>query len=101
MYKRRKMAVTGSILCVIGAMFLVKVAISTWSFVKGNLCSVDRSYGWLTDNLSHNIGTHQIHHLFIGIPHYKLNEATAHFRAAFPHLVRSSDQNPYVAYVQS
>lgn len=142
MYKRRKMAVTGSILCVFGALYLVKLAIDTWgfqtvaifyvvplfwqycmlvittfnhhadidvpwfhadnwNFVKGNLCSIDRSYGWLVDILSHNIGTHQIHHLFIGIPHYKLNEATRHFRAAYPQLVRSSDHNPYLAFIQT
>ncbi|ETV83734.1 hypothetical protein H257_04381 [Aphanomyces astaci] len=45
-------------------------------------------YGWLVDELSHNIGTHQVHHLFPIIPHYKLNEATSHFRKAYPHLVR-------------
>ncbi|KAF0690207.1 Aste57867_18398 [Aphanomyces stellatus] len=62
-----------------------------WTYVKGNLSSVDRSYGWLVDELSHNIGTHQVHHLFPIIPHYKLNEATAHFRKAFPQFVRTND----------
>ncbi|TDH68277.1 hypothetical protein CCR75_008101 [Bremia lactucae] len=65
---------------------------SEWTYVKGNLSSVDRSYGALIDNLSHNIGTHQIHHLFPIIPHYKLNQATAAFRKAFPELVRKSDE---------
>nr|BCM26601.1 omega-3 fatty acid desaturase [Plectospira myriandra] len=65
---------------------------SEWTYVKGNLSSVDRSYGWLVDELSHNIGTHQIHHLFPIIPHYKLNEATAHFRKAFPEFVRKNDE---------
>ena len=41
-----------------------------WDFVRGNLSSVDRHYGWAHD-LVHNIGTHQIHHLFIKIPHYR------------------------------
>lgn len=58
-----------------------------WSFVKGALSSVDRDYGMLHDFI-HNIGTHQIHHLFIKIPHYKLETATVHFRAKFPHLVK-------------
>ncbi len=57
-----------------------------WDFVRGNLSSVDRDYGW-AHNLVHNIGTHQIHHLFIKIPHYHLEEATAVFRANYPHLV--------------
>lgn len=42
--------------------------------------------------MSHNIGTHQVHHLFPIIPHYNLVEATIHFRKAFPHLVRQSDE---------
>lgn len=63
-----------------------------WTYVKGNLSSVDRSYGALIDNLSHNIGTHQIHHLFPIIPHYKLKRATEAFHQAFPELVRKSDE---------
>ncbi|EQC33059.1 hypothetical protein SDRG_09578 [Saprolegnia diclina VS20] len=65
---------------------------SEWTYVKGNLSSVDRSYGTFVDNLSHHIGTHQVHHLFPIIPHYKLNEATKHFAAAYPHLVRKNDE---------
>ncbi len=62
-----------------------------WDFVRGNLSSVDRDYGW-AHNVVHNIGTHQIHHLFIKIPHYRLEEATAVFRKAYPELVRLSDE---------
>ncbi|CAH0475002.1 unnamed protein product [Peronospora belbahrii] len=65
---------------------------SEWTYVKGNLSSVDRSYGAVIDNLIHNIGTHQIHHLFPIIPHYKLHRATAAFHQAFPELVRKSDE---------
>ncbi|RLN10484.1 hypothetical protein BBO99_00003681 [Phytophthora kernoviae] len=65
---------------------------SEWTYVKGNLSSVDRSYGALINNLSHNIGTHQIHHLFPIIPHYKLVRATEAFHQAFPELVRKSDE---------
>jgi omega-3 fatty acid desaturase (delta-15 desaturase) len=62
---------------------------SNWNYTLGNLSSIDRDYGlfhWLT----HNIGTHQIHHLFPIIPHYHLMEATRHFRKAFPHLIREN-----------
>eukprot|EP00096_Caligus_rogercresseyi_P014977 TRINITY_DN7429_c0_g1_i1.p1 TRINITY_DN7429_c0_g1~~TRINITY_DN7429_c0_g1_i1.p1 ORF type:complete len:382 (+),score=65.69 TRINITY_DN7429_c0_g1_i1:86-1147(+) len=62
-----------------------------WDFVKGNLSSVDRDYGW-AHSLTHNIGTHQIHHLFIKIPHYHLEEATAVFRENYPHLVRKTKE---------
>ncbi|BFZ00500.1 hypothetical protein BsWGS_03539 [Bradybaena similaris] len=57
-----------------------------WDNVRGQLSSVDRSYGWC-HYLIHNIGTHQIHHLFPKIPHYHLEEATEAFRKAFPKLV--------------
>jgi len=63
----------------------------TWDYVRGNLSSVDRSYG-LLHSVVHNIGTHQVHHLFPIIPHYHLEEATAAFRKRFPMLVRTSDE---------
>lgn len=45
---------------------------SAWTYVKGSLSSVDRDYGALVNNVSHNIHLHQIHHLFPKIPHYRL-----------------------------
>ncbi|XP_029640746.1 delta(12) fatty acid desaturase DES8.11 [Octopus sinensis] len=57
-----------------------------WNYVSGQLSSIDRDYGWV-HGLTHDIGTHQIHHLFSIVPHYHLPEATSHFRKAFPHLV--------------
>ncbi|CAF3975828.1 unnamed protein product [Adineta steineri] len=60
---------------------------SEWNHVKGQLSTVDRHYGHV-HSIIHSIGTHQIHHLFPKIPHYHLEEATAHFRKAFPNLVR-------------
>ena len=62
-----------------------------WNYVKGCVCSVDRNYGW-AHGLIHNIGTHQIHHLFSKIPHYHLEEATYHFRKSFPQLVHICDE---------
>lgn len=61
-----------------------------WTFVLGNMNSVDRSYGVL-DYFIHNAGTHQVHHLLTAVPHYNLNEATVHFRKAFPHMIVKSD----------
>jgi omega-3 fatty acid desaturase (delta-15 desaturase) len=40
----------------------------TWNYVKGNLSSIDRSY-WPFDGITHNIGTHQVHHLFPIVRH--------------------------------
>jgi omega-3 fatty acid desaturase (delta-15 desaturase) len=56
-----------------------------WDYVRGNLSSVDRDYG-IFNSIIHNIGTHQIHHLFPIIPHYHLLEATQAFKATYPHL---------------
>ena len=70
-----------------------------WNYVKGNLSSIDRSFGTILDNLTHHIGTHQIHHLFPIIPHYHLEEATAAFRKAFPHLVFKSERSIVPAFM--
>jgi len=50
---------------------------NAWSFLKGALSTIDRSYGRVIDHLHHNIGTHMIHHAFFTkIPHYHLVDAT-------------------------
>jgi omega-3 fatty acid desaturase (delta-15 desaturase) len=53
---------------------------SSWSFIKGALQTVDRSYGWIIDKLTHNITNgHIVHHIFFTkIPHYHLETATKH-----------------------
>ncbi|RIA90518.1 omega-3 fatty acid desaturase [Glomus cerebriforme] len=62
-----------------------------WNYVVGNLSSVDRDYGILHD-VTHTIGTHQVHHLFPAIPHYYLKEATSSFRQRFPQFIRESKE---------
>lgn len=64
---------------------------SQWDFVRGQLSTIDRHYG-IVHNVLHSIGTHQMHHMFTKIPHYQLEEATMHFRRAFPELVRTCDE---------
>lgn len=71
-----------------------------WTYVRGQLSSVDRHYGW-AHGLTHNIGTHQIHHLYPSVPHYHLEEATTHFRAAFPHLVRCNNEPIIKTFVKT
>lgn len=56
-----------------GAMWY---ATRSWNYVRGNLQSVDRVYGWF-EHFHHDIGTHVVHHLFPAIPHYHLREANA------------------------
>uniref|UniRef100_A0A915LEG6 Fatty acid desaturase domain-containing protein n=1 Tax=Meloidogyne javanica TaxID=6303 RepID=A0A915LEG6_MELJA len=50
----------------------------TWGFVKGQLQTVDRSFGFGIDKALHNITDgHVAHHLFFTrIPHYNLPKAT-------------------------
>jgi len=72
---------------------------SEWSNVKGQLSTVDRHYGHV-HSVIHSIGTHQIHHLFTKVPHYHLEEATVHFRRAFPDLVRVNDQSILGAFAR-
>jgi omega-3 fatty acid desaturase (delta-15 desaturase) len=70
---------------------------SEWNYVKGQLSTVDRHYG-LVHGVIHNIGTHQIHHLFTSVPHYNLEKATTSFRKHFPHLVHIKDDNIIIAF---
>jgi len=70
-----------------------------WDFVKGQLSTIDRNYG-IVHHVIHSIGTHQMHHMFTKIPHYHLEEATKHFRQAFPNLVRSCDEPILPSFVR-
>lgn len=62
-----------------------------WNYVKGQLSTIDRHYGFV-HGIIHNIGTHQVHHLFTLVPHYKLERATAAFQKAFPNLVHIKNE---------
>lgn len=70
---------------------------SEWNYVKGQLSTVDRHYG-IIHGIIHNIGTHQIHHLFTSVPHYNLEKATEAFRKQFPQLVHIKDDTILVAF---
>lgn len=48
-----------------------------WTWLRGSLCTVDRSYGKILDVVLHHItDTHICHHIFSKIPFYHCVEAT-------------------------
>jgi len=48
----------------------------------GALCTIDRPYPWLVDELHHHVGTtHVAHHLNYGVPHYEAVECTRKLKA--------------------
>ena len=54
-----------------------------FDWLRGALCTVDRSFGWPLDAAMHHItDTHVAHHLFSDLPFYHATEATAALRRA-------------------
>ena len=52
-----------------------------WSWLRGALCTVDRSFGPILDHTFHHItDTHVCHHLFSKMPFYHAQEATEAIR---------------------
>lgn len=48
-----------------------------WSWLRGSLCTIDRSYGKILDIVLHHItDTHVCHHIFSKMPFYHCVEAT-------------------------
>jgi len=54
-----------------------------WTWLRGALCTVDRSFGPILDHAFHHItDTHVCHHLFSKMPFYHAQEATEYIRKA-------------------
>ncbi|KAI9503733.1 hypothetical protein GGI25_005907 [Coemansia spiralis] len=69
-----------------------------WNFVRGALCTVDRSYGWILDICFHHIqDTHVAHHLFSQMPHYNAIEATKHIKEKLGKFYLYDDTNVLVS----
>jgi len=52
-----------------------------WSWLRGALCTVDRSFGSILNYFFHHItDTHVAHHLFSYMPFYHAEEATQHIK---------------------
>jgi omega-6 fatty acid desaturase (delta-12 desaturase) len=65
-----------------------------WTFIRGALATVDRSYGWVINNLQHNImDSHVAHHLFSTMPHYNAIQATPYLREKLGVYYKRDDTN--------
>eukprot|EP01038_Epipyxis_sp_PR26KG_P006817 gene6817-9333_t len=52
-----------------------------WNWLRGALCTVDRSFGPVLDHTFHHISdTHVCHHLFSKMPFYHAQEASEHIK---------------------
>lgn len=52
-----------------------------WNWLRGALCTVDRSFGAVLDHTFHHItDTHVCHHIFSKMPFYHAQEATIHIK---------------------
>ncbi|XP_049851022.1 uncharacterized protein LOC126324549 [Schistocerca gregaria] len=72
----------------------------TW--IKGQLCTVDRSYGWLIDSWIHHINdTHIAHHLHPKIPHYNAKLATQALKKKLGPYYQFNDKNLFVQLFES
>ncbi|KAF2091298.1 oleate delta-12 desaturase [Saccharata proteae CBS 121410] len=72
---------------------------TNWSFTKGNLCTVDRDFGFIGRVFFHDIiDTHVVHHLFPKIPFYHAHEAT---RAIVPLLGDNYHEDKSASFVGS
>lgn len=70
----------------------------TW--LRGALCTVDRSFGPVIDAMFHHIAdTHVAHHLFHQMPHYHAQEATEALRKFLgPYYLRDDTPIPQALY---
>lgn len=69
-----------------------------WDWLRGALCTVDRSFGPLLNVLHHHIAdTHVAHHLFSQIPHYHAQEATAALKPVLGAYYKSDSREVYSA----
>lgn len=71
-----------------------------WSWLKGAMCSIDRSMGWFLDYKGHMIvNTHVCHHIFPKMPFYHCQEATQHIKAVLGPTYYNRETASYLASI--
>jgi len=62
-------------------VFMPHFRAKEWSWLRGAMCTVDRSFGFFMNRALHHItDTHVCHHLFSKMPFYHAEEATEHIK---------------------
>jgi len=62
-------------------VFMPHFRAKEWNWLRGALCTVDRTFGPVLDHTMHHIvDTHVCHHIFSKMPFYHAQEATEHIR---------------------
>ena len=74
--------------------------VQEWTWLRGALCTVDRSFGPLLDRTFHHIvDTHVCHHLFSKMPFYHAKEATKHLKEVLgPYYLQDSTPISHALY---
>ena len=74
----------------------------TFTWLKGALCTIDRVYPWMIDEMHHYIGsTHVLHHLNYRIPFYHAKEATEELKKVLGKEYRLDDTNFLIAFYKA
>jgi omega-3 fatty acid desaturase (delta-15 desaturase) len=68
-----------------------------WYFLKGALSTIDYDYGFI-NKIHHDIGTHVVHHIFLSIPHYHLEEATEAVKPVLGEYYRKANRSLWASF---
>lgn len=73
-------------------VFLPHLRGNEWTWLRGALCTVDRSFGSVYDHFLHHItDSHVVHHVFSKMPFYNAKEATPYVKAILKEYYLSDD----------
>jgi len=69
---------------------------SSWNWLKGALCTIDRNYPGFINALHFDIGsTHVLHHIFSQLPHYNAPVANEYLKQVLGNRYRFDDRNVF------
>ncbi|CAD8112875.1 unnamed protein product [Paramecium sonneborni] len=75
---------------------------TAWTWLKGNLCTIDRNYPLWINALHFDTGTtHALHHLFSELPHYNAREANIHLKQVLGDLYYQDTKKLWISLYQT